>query len=182
MPSSHDEDNTTQAPLSNDGVALRGMSLKNTEWAIGVVCYTGHQTKIQMNTNKAVYKASKVMMQTNTLIGMIFVLQLVLSILGAVLATQWMQANMDNPYLSFVMKGASHVVTTAKGHKIAPAGSGVVLGMKETDSSFIFLQTMGTWLLIFTNFVPISLLVTLELVKFWQGIFMESDLTMYDDD
>ena len=38
----------------------------------------------------------------------------------------------------------------------------------------------GTWVLIFTNFVPISLLVTLELVKFWQGSLMQFDLSMYD--
>ena len=29
-----------------------------------------------------------------------------------------------------------------------------------------FIQQLGAWLLIFTNFVPISLLVTVEMVKF----------------
>jgi len=32
---------------------------------------------------------------------------------------------------------------------------------------YYLLQQTGTWVLIFTNFVPISLMVTLELVKFW---------------
>ena len=32
------------------------------------------------------------------------------------------------------------------------------------------------------NFVPISLIVTLEVVKFWQGSFMGTDLMMYDRD
>lgn len=41
---------------------------------------------------------------------------------------------------------------------------------------------MGTWILIFTNFVPISLMVTLELVKFWQAMFMSSDYMMYDEE
>ena len=40
----------------------------------------------------------------------------------------------------------------------------------------------GSWILIFCNFVPISLLVTLEMVKFWQGAFMDYDLDMYDGD
>lgn len=40
----------------------------------------------------------------------------------------------------------------------------------------------GTWILIFTNLVPISLLVTLELVRFWQGMFMGYDIMMYDLD
>ena len=33
-------------PLSNDNVALRGMSLRNTEEVTGVVVYTGHDSKI----------------------------------------------------------------------------------------------------------------------------------------
>ena len=33
-------------PLSNDNVALRGMSLRNTENVTGVVVYTGHESKI----------------------------------------------------------------------------------------------------------------------------------------
>ena len=39
---------------------------------------------------------------------------------------------------------------------------------KGSDSTF-FVQLIykwGTWILIFTNFIPISLLVTLEMVKF----------------
>lgn len=45
----------------------------------------------------------------------------------------------------------------------------------------MLLSLTGTWILIFTNFVPISLLVTLELVKFWQALFMEKDILMYDE-
>ena len=33
-----------------------------------------------------------------------------------------------------------------------------------------------------SNFVPISLLVTLEMVKFFQGSFMDCDIEMYDAD
>jgi phospholipid-transporting ATPase len=29
---------------------LRGCSLKNTKWIIGLVAYTGHDTKIMMNS------------------------------------------------------------------------------------------------------------------------------------
>lgn len=40
----------------------------------------------------------------------------------------------------------------------------------------------GTWILIFTNFVPISLLVTLELVKVWQAMFIEYEEMLIDTD
>lgn len=52
-------------PLSNENVVLRGMSLRNTEMIIGIVVYTGHETKIQMNTAKSAYKISKMMHLTN---------------------------------------------------------------------------------------------------------------------
>jgi len=37
------------------------------------------------------------------------------------------------------------------------------------------LQIGGTWILIFTNFIPISLIVTLEMVKYIQGVNLESN-------
>ena len=39
-----------------------------------------------------------------------------------------------------------------------------------------------SWILLFTNFVPISMMVTLETVRFAQGYFMQSDYKMYDLD
>jgi phospholipid-transporting ATPase len=38
---------------------------------------------------------------------------------------------------------------------------------QENGFGYYFIKQTGTWILIFTNFVPISLMVTLELVKFW---------------
>jgi phospholipid-transporting ATPase len=43
-----------------------------------------------------------------------------------------------------------------------------------------FIRQFGAWILIFTNFVPISLLVTLELVKFFQAWFIQEDATIFD--
>lgn len=40
----------------------------------------------------------------------------------------------------------------------------------------------GTWFLIFTNMVPISLIVSLEVVKFNQAIFMSYDINMFDEE
>ena len=38
--------NSNLIPLNNECVALRGMSLRNTEHVTGVVVYTGHDSKI----------------------------------------------------------------------------------------------------------------------------------------
>lgn len=49
--------------------------------------------------------------------------------------------------------------------------------MLAGESLFIWnlLSRMGNWILIFGNFVPISLLLTLETVKFFQGFLMSQD-------
>lgn len=57
--------------------------------------------------------------------------------------------------------------------------------IKEMNSPFIlknhwimFFIRMGTWVLLLTNFVPISLIVTFEMVKYLQAAFMECDADM----
>lgn len=44
------------------------------------------------------------------------------------------------------------------------------------------IKKIGTWILIFTNFVPISLMVTLEIVKLFQANLMSYDIEMYDEE
>jgi phospholipid-transporting ATPase len=43
-----------------------------------------------------------------------------------------------------------------------------------------FISRVGTWILIFTNLVPISLLVTMEMIKYIQGMFISWDINIYD--
>jgi magnesium-transporting ATPase (P-type) len=88
--------------LSNDNLLLRGMSLRNTEFVYGITVYTGPETKIQKNSLRTKYKISKIMHQTNSLILVIFIVQIFLSSLGAYLGTRWMMKNMDNAYLDFI--------------------------------------------------------------------------------
>ena len=52
------------------------------------------------------------------------------------------------------------------------------ISSKPTVLNVFFM--LCTWILIFTNLVPISLMVSLEIVKFWQAIFMSFDVDMYD--
>ena len=51
--------------LSCENLLLRGSSLRNTEWMIGFVVYSGHQTKVMMNSTNSKFKKSKLEKQTN---------------------------------------------------------------------------------------------------------------------
>ena len=52
------------------------------------------------------------------------------------------------------------------------------------SEDFMLRMFMGslTWVLIFTNMVPISLMLQLEVCKLAQAFFISKDIEMYDDD
>jgi len=51
--------------LNYDNLVLRGCRLKNTDYILGVVVYTGHETKIMQNSRNARFKMSSIQRGTN---------------------------------------------------------------------------------------------------------------------
>lgn len=51
---------------------LRGSKMKNTEWVVGLVCYTGHDTKIMLNMFRPKPKKSTVEIAMGKYIVIIF--------------------------------------------------------------------------------------------------------------
>jgi len=51
--------------LSYENFLLRGSSLRNTDYVYGLVTFTGHETRIMMNSCGAKGKFSKIEKQTN---------------------------------------------------------------------------------------------------------------------
>ena len=49
-----------KCPVNMNTMLLRGTVVRNTEWVIGVVCMTGQDTKIVMNSGNTPSKRSKV--------------------------------------------------------------------------------------------------------------------------
>ena len=43
-------DGAASVPLTPSNVLLRGAKLRNTQWVHGVVVYTGHETKLLLNS------------------------------------------------------------------------------------------------------------------------------------
>lgn len=50
--------NNTNIPLSADNMLLRGCKLRNTPYVIGLVVFTGPESKIMQNSSKPRYKFS----------------------------------------------------------------------------------------------------------------------------
>ncbi|KAJ2390079.1 phospholipid transporting ATPase, partial [Coemansia sp. RSA 2559] len=55
-----------QAPFSITNVLLRGMTIRNTDWIVGIVLYTGEQTKIVLNSGPTPFKRSRIERMMNT--------------------------------------------------------------------------------------------------------------------
>ena len=56
-----------------------------------------------------------------------------------------------------------------------------VSSMSESFITKLFLGSL-TWVMIFTNMVPISLMLQLEICKLAQALFIGYDIEMYDED
>jgi phospholipid-transporting ATPase len=137
---------------------LRGSSLRNTEWIWGVVTHTGHDTRIMRNSVKSRPKSSQLENKTGRQIVYIFLLQCALCMTASLYSTFWLVNNEigTNTYLDLL----SARVEEASAGLIAPPWSG-------KDLSLAICKGFFSWILLFTNMVPISLLVTLELVKYF---------------
>lgn len=54
--------------LDNDKILLRGCVLRNTQWCYGLVIFAGRDTKLMMNSGKAVFKRTHIDKLLNVLI------------------------------------------------------------------------------------------------------------------
>ena len=62
---------------------LRGSRLRNTQWIYGFVVYTGHESKLLMNSTKAPLKRSTLDKETNTQIVFLFCILVALALISA---------------------------------------------------------------------------------------------------
>lgn len=72
---------------------LRGCFLRNTDFIIGLVVYTGMDTKIMKNLKKPLHKVSNIMRLMNKMLYSVFAFQLILISLFAGLDIKWIKDN-----------------------------------------------------------------------------------------
>uniref|UniRef100_H0XU14 Phospholipid-transporting ATPase n=1 Tax=Otolemur garnettii TaxID=30611 RepID=H0XU14_OTOGA len=138
-------------PIGPDQLLLRGTQLINTQWIIGIVVYTGFDTKFMQNSVKSPLKRSNVEKVTNMQILFLFLLLVVMAVLSCVGAVIWNQTYGTNIwYMRIHIKGIN-----------------------------IFGFDILVFIILYHNLIPISLLVTLEIVKYVQAQFINWDEDMH---
>uniref|UniRef100_A0A4W5KWC5 Phospholipid-transporting ATPase n=1 Tax=Hucho hucho TaxID=62062 RepID=A0A4W5KWC5_9TELE len=143
-------DGHSTVPLGPDQILLRGAQLRNTQWVHGVVVYTGHDTKLMQNSTRPPLKLSNVERITNFQILLLFGCLLAISLVCSIGQTIWKyQYGNAAWYMDLNYGGAAN-----------------------------FGLNFLTFIILFNNLIPISLLVTLEVIKFTQAFFINWDTDM----
>lgn len=164
-----EESNQTH-PLDQVQLLLRGSQLRNTKFVYGLVIYTGAETKLMKNSRQAPLKQSNVEFSVNYQILYMFFALLALSIISTIgkiynakfLCVHWY---LDGIYDVQPINGTSYDPNSSDPICEALDAAGVV-------------KTLMTFLILYNNVVPISLLISIEIVKYVQAIFINQDELM----
>ncbi len=92
-PSSPDKE-LKQEPVSINEMLLRGCALRNTQWVIGLVVFTGADTKIMMNGGDTPSKRSKIEKETNFNVVVNFIVLICMCLIAGTVAG--IQEDRDN--------------------------------------------------------------------------------------
>ncbi|KAI0037154.1 phospholipid-translocating P-type ATPase [Vararia minispora EC-137] len=134
---------------------LRGCSLRNTAWVIGLVVFTGRDSKIMLNGGDTPSKRSKIERETNFNVIVNFAVLLTMCIITAIVFGVF-DGETDTS-AAFFEKGSD------------PTSSPALNSLVTFVSSLIAFQ----------NIVPISLYISIEIVKTIQAYFISQDVDMY---
>ena len=138
-------------PLTNNEIVYRGSILRNTERAVGMVIYTGEECKIRMNANKNPRIKSPALQARVNRVVMLIVLLVVVLAIACTVAYKYWSQDVES--------------------------SAWYLLQANVQYGPIF----TSFLIMFNTMIPISLYVSMEIVKVAQ-MFLLNDIDMYDEE
>jgi magnesium-transporting ATPase (P-type) len=144
---------TTIKYNNSNSLLLRGARLKNTKWVVGLVVYVGVDSKIMRNSEEPKPKQSQVEIKVNFLLIFVLMFQLSLALLCAV----------GNAVFY-------NIVYEEHAWYIPPA-----------TNSNIYLEGLIAFfshIVLFNTMIPISLIVSIEIVKTAQAYMISNDVFM----
>ena len=132
---------------------MQGSNLKNTKFVVGMVLYAGFSTKIMMNQKSTPFKRSIFQTIMNNIVIFQLLIQTGLCLFLAISSVSFENENINAPYSNSANK--------------SPAS----IGSESYFAFFILLNSL----------IPISMMVSLEIVRLGLTILMQMDLKMYSE-
>ncbi|XP_053134306.1 phospholipid-transporting ATPase ID isoform X3 [Hemicordylus capensis] len=142
-------------PLSNQNMLLRGCVLRNTEWCFGLVIFAGPDTKLMQNSGRTKFKRTSIDRLMNTLVLWIFGFLVCMGVILAIGNSIW-----------------EYEVGTC---------FQIYLPWDEAVDSAFFSGFLSFWsyIIILNTVVPISLYVSVEVIRLGHSYFINWDKKMY---
>uniref|UniRef100_A0A8C6WR03 Phospholipid-transporting ATPase n=1 Tax=Neogobius melanostomus TaxID=47308 RepID=A0A8C6WR03_9GOBI len=145
--------NRERYPLDLDNMLLRGCKIRNTDVCHGLVIFAGADTKIMKNGGKTRFKRTKIDELMNYMVYTIFALLVLVAAGLAIGHTFWYDQIGAKAWYLF----------DGKGYSASHRG---------------FLSFWG-YIIVLNTMVPISLYVSVEVIRLGQSKFINWDLQMY---
>ncbi|XP_077418716.1 phospholipid-transporting ATPase VD isoform X1 [Vanacampus margaritifer] len=143
----------TRAGLDNSNLLLRSCTIRNTETVVGIVVYAGQETKAMMNNSGPRCKRSQLENHLNTDILLCVLLLIIMCLTTAIGHGLWLKR----------LKNALFLVD------------------EETPPALAGFYVFWTMIIVLQVLIPISLYVSIEIVKLGQIYFIQNDLDLYNE-
>uniref|UniRef100_A0A8V5HEY9 Phospholipid-transporting ATPase n=1 Tax=Melopsittacus undulatus TaxID=13146 RepID=A0A8V5HEY9_MELUD len=141
--------------LDNEKMLLRGCIIRNTEWCFGLVIYAGPDTKLMQNSGKTTFKRTSIDRLMNVLVLLIFAFLALMCLILAIGNGIW---EYDKGYYFQVY---------------LPWAEGV------NSASYSGFLMFWSYVIILNTVVPISLYVSVEIIRLGNSFYIDWDRKMY---
>ncbi|KAK4762785.1 hypothetical protein SAY86_008553 [Trapa natans] len=152
-----------QYPLSPQQLLLRDSKLRNTDYVYGAVIFTGQDTKVRQNSTDPPSKRSRIERKMDKIIYLLFFILFLLAFIGSIIFGLITKDDLKNG--------------TMKRWYLRPDDSTNFFDPKNAPLAAIY--HFLTAIMLFSYFIPISLYVSIEIVKVLQSMFINRDIHMY---
>ncbi|CCK71241.1 aminophospholipid-translocating P4-type ATPase DNF1 KNAG_0G01830 [Huiozyma naganishii CBS 8797] len=142
-------------PITINNMLLRGCTLRNTKWAMGIVMFTGDETKIMLNAGVTPTKKSRISRELNFSVLINFLILFILCFISAIInGVSYSKHPASRDYFEF----------------------GIIGGTAST-AGFV---TFWVAVILYQSLVPISLYISVEIIKTAQAAFIYGDVLLYN--
>nr|GMD25496.1 putative phospholipid-transporting ATPase 9 [Ipomoea batatas] len=151
-----------QYPVSPQQLLLRDSKLRNTEYVYGVVIFTGHDTKVMQNATEPPSKRSKIERKMDKIIYFLFGVLFTFALVGSIYFGITTRQDLDDGHQRWYLR---------------PDSAKIFFDPHRAPAAAIY--HFLTAVMLYSYLIPISLYVSIEIVKVLQSIFINQDINMY---
>lgn len=152
--------------LSPQQLLLRDSKLRNTDYIYGAVIFTGHDTKVMQNATSPPSKRSKIERKMDKIIYLLLSALVFISAIGSI----FFGISTHNDLKDGKMKR----------WYLRPDDATIYFDPSRAPVAAIF--HFLTAMMLYSYFIPISLYVSIEIVKVLQAVFINQDIHMYHEE